>query len=145
LGGIFSQGVALSKIQSRGPVRLRPRGLFLPALALDRRSTTPLHEQVRAQLAAAVRCEGRSGARLPSTRLLARMLRVSRNTILSAYEELAAEGLIEGHPRSGMVIAQRSRGAMAQFDPVRVLREAQFPQRTVAFRDPDGSLLFLIY
>jgi hypothetical protein len=60
-------------------------------------------------------------------------------------EELAAEGLIEGRPGSGMVIASRPPGAMSAFDPRRALRDAQYPSRTVAFEDPDGSALYLIY
>ena len=127
------------------PVAERTGELFVPSVTLDRTSTIAMCEQLRTQLAAAIRREGRAGARLPSTRLLARMLRVSRNTILTAYEELAADGLIEGRPGSGMVIASRPPGAMSAFDPQRALRDAQYPSRTVTFEDPDGSPLYLIY
>jgi DNA-binding transcriptional regulator YhcF (GntR family) len=137
--------MAPEKIQSMGPVARRRRELFVPTVTLEAGSPVPLCEQLRAQLVAAVRRHGRAGARLPSTRLLARMLRVSRNTILAAYEELAADGLIEGRPGSGMVIAARPRGAMSDFDPLRALRDAQYPNRTVAFEDPDGSSVYLIY
>lgn len=104
----------------------------------------PLYEQLRTQFAAAIRRAGRPGARLPSTRLLARMLRVSRNTILTVYEELAAEGLIEGRAGSGMVVVHQPR-AMNHADPARLLRESQFPARTIQIEDPDGSALLLIY
>jgi GntR family transcriptional regulator/MocR family aminotransferase len=93
------------KDQSKGPVAARRPGLFLPPIVLDRAAGTPLHLQVSAQLAAAVNRGVEHGARLPSTRLLARMLGVSRNTIVTAYEDLVANGVIEGRPGSGMVIA----------------------------------------
>jgi GntR family transcriptional regulator/MocR family aminotransferase len=134
--------VSPAKIHSKGPVA---RDLFVPAVGLDRASTIPLCEQLRTQLAVALRRDGRAGARLPSTRMLARMLGVSRNTILTAYEELAAEGLIEGRPGSGMIIAAKPAGAMSLFDPARALSEAQYPSRTIAFEDPDGSPLYLRY
>lgn len=41
------------------------------------------------------------GEKLPSTRLLAQNLGVSRNTVERAYEQLAAEGYIEAKPCSG--------------------------------------------
>jgi DNA-binding GntR family transcriptional regulator len=143
--GIFSYAMAPGKSQSRSPVRGRGRGLFLPPLALDRVSDTPLYAQIHAQIAAAVGGGLHAGARLPSTRLLARMLGVSRNTIVTAYDELAADGVIEGRAGSGMVIAGRLCGPMSGFDPQRLLREAQYPSRTLAFEDPDGSALYLSY
>ena len=73
------------------------------------------------------------------------MLGVSRTTILTAYDELVAGGVIEGQPGSGMVIAEpRSRPVIA-LDAQRVLRDAHYPARTLAFADPDGASLYLIY
>lgn len=137
--------MAASKIQSREPVGRRAAGVVLPAIELDRSSTTPLYEQVRVPFAGAIRSGARPGTRLPSTRLLARMLGVSRNTILTAYEELAAEGLVTGRIGSGMVVADTTRGAVNHADPARLLREAQYPGRMVRFEDPDGALVALIY
>lgn len=44
-------------------------------------------------------------ARLPATRVLAKELRVSRNTILLAYEQLLAEGYVVGQVGSGTYVA----------------------------------------
>ncbi|WP_296559010.1 PLP-dependent aminotransferase family protein [Rudaea sp.] len=44
-------------------------------------------------------------SRLPATRVLARDLDLSRNTVLAAYEQLAAEGFIEGRVGSGCYVA----------------------------------------
>jgi GntR family transcriptional regulator / MocR family aminotransferase len=46
-----------------------------------------------------------AGARLPSTRALARDLGVSRNTVLLAYDQLLAEGYAVGHTGSGTYVA----------------------------------------
>lgn len=45
-----------------------------------------------------------SDTRLPSTRELANELRVSRNTVLYAYEQLLAEGYVEGRSGSGTFV-----------------------------------------
>ena len=137
--------MAATKIHSGEPVGGRRAPFLLPPIDLDRSSATPLYEQLRAQLAAAVRGTARAGTRLPSTRLLARLLGVSRNTVLMAYEELAADGLIAGRRGTAMVIAPQRRGAMNHSDPVRLLREAQYPTRTFPFADPDGASLYVIY
>ena len=84
------------------------------------------------------------GTRLPSTRQLARLLSVSRNTVLAAYEELAADGLIEGSHGAGMFVRGRSFvPSEALGTRGNVLRAAHFPQRTAALCDPDGNRLYL--
>ena len=46
------------------------------------------------------------GERLPSTRLLAQQLGVSRSTTQLAYEQLLAEGYIEAFPYKGYFVCQ---------------------------------------
>ena len=133
------------KDQSTGPVARRRRALFIPSITLDRRSPIPLYSQVRTQFAAAVADGDHAGERLPSTRLLARMLGVSRNTIVTAYDDLVAGGVIEGRAGSSMVVAARGRQAVGPFDPQRVLRDAQYPARTLDVEDPDGTTIQLVY
>ena len=122
--------------------------MFLPAIELDRLSATPLYHQLTTQLAAAIRRHGSAGEPLPSTRLLARMLGLSRNTVVIAYETLVADGVIEGRIGSRMVIANGLAAPAApllDFDPRRVMRDAMYPARTVAVEDPDGVSLYLVY
>lgn len=66
----------------------------------------PLGEQIYGQLRAGI-LEGRlrAGQRLPSTRLLARELDVSRNTAVLALERLAAEGYLEARAGSGTFVS----------------------------------------
>lgn len=75
-------------------------------LTLDAASRQPITLQIVEGLKAAVR-DGRlrPGDGLPSTRTLADSLGVSRNTVLDAYEELAAEGYVSGRGGSGSYVA----------------------------------------
>jgi DNA-binding GntR family transcriptional regulator len=65
------------------------------------------HEHVACQLRAAI-SEGRlePGVRLPSERQLARQLMVSRATIVSAFNLLRGEGLIESRRGAGSWVRQ---------------------------------------
>jgi DNA-binding transcriptional MocR family regulator len=45
------------------------------------------------------------GARLPATRRLAAALGISRNTVLAAYDDLLADGLISGRVGDGSYVA----------------------------------------
>ncbi|MCI0395997.1 MAG: PLP-dependent aminotransferase family protein [Chloroflexi bacterium] len=75
--------------------------LFSPA------QDTPLYQQLYSHLQAAILSgELKGGLKLPSTRVLAGELGVSRNTILNAYEQLAAEGYLESVEGSGTFVAR---------------------------------------
>jgi GntR family transcriptional regulator / MocR family aminotransferase len=66
----------------------------------------PLAQQVYQALRQAILSgEAGPGARLPSTRALARDLGVSRNTVLLAYDQLLAEGYLAGRRGSGSFVA----------------------------------------
>jgi GntR family transcriptional regulator / MocR family aminotransferase len=67
---------------------------------------TPLYQQLYTHLQAAI-LAGRlpGGLKLPSTRALADELMVSRNTVLTAYDQLTAEGYLESVEGSGTFVA----------------------------------------
>src|SRR4051794_23826187 len=73
-------------------------------LTVDRSEARTLGEQIEIQLRRVIQ-DGqlRAGARLPSTRDLARQLCVSRRVTVDAYSQLAAEGYVTlrqgAHPR----------------------------------------------
>ena len=71
-----------------------------------REASGPLYRRVYHALKAMIRA-GRLGpaARLPSTRVLARDLGVSRNTVMLAYEQLAAEGYLVSRHRGTTSVA----------------------------------------
>ena len=112
--------------------------------ALDRDRGEPISLQLARQLQEAIEA-GRvvPGTRLPSTRLLATRLGVSRNTVLTAYAELTARGLIRARRGSGVFVA-RLQGVRG-FDLKRVAREAQYPSRTITIKDQDGNVLLISY
>src|SRR3982751_4747305 len=66
----------------------------------------PMFQRVYEALRAEI-LEGRlvSGARLPSSRALAREIGVSRTTVLLAYDQLLAEGYVDGRVGSGAYAA----------------------------------------
>ena len=70
-------------------------------LRLDRSSGEPLHSQLERELREAIR-KGRlrAGERLPSSRLLARELALSRGLVLECYRQLQAEGYLTSRPGS---------------------------------------------
>ena len=74
-------------------------------LSLDRLSTVPLQRQLTDQLRSAI-LDGRlpAGTRLASTRSLAQTAGVSRNVAVAAYDELYAEGYVEGRHGSGTFV-----------------------------------------
>jgi GntR family transcriptional regulator/MocR family aminotransferase len=68
----------------------------------------PLAPQIEEQLRDAIRSGFlRPGTQLPSTRALAADLGVSRGVIVNAYQELLAQGFLEGRRRAVPVVAHR--------------------------------------
>ncbi|MEW6403347.1 MAG: PLP-dependent aminotransferase family protein [Chloroflexota bacterium] len=67
----------------------------------------PLYQQLYEHLRAAILAgELKRGMKLPSTRSLAEELNISRNTVLNAYRQLAAEGYLENVQGSGTFVAR---------------------------------------
>jgi GntR family transcriptional regulator/MocR family aminotransferase len=93
-------------------------------VALDARSRDPIFLQIARAVAEDVR-RGRlkPGARLPGTRDLARTLHVHRNTVVAAYDELAAEGWIETAEAAGTFVSR----SMPEVSPVRFTPDAPPP------------------
>ena len=98
-------------------------------LSLDPAVTEPLWSQLSVGLRVAI-ANGRlgPGARLPSTRALARRLNVSRNTVMAAYDDLMARGLLHGRIGAGSFVSETARAVA----PLRMW-----------FEDVSGNLLAL--
>lgn len=74
-------------------------------LHLDRSSKTPLYLQIRSQIRQLILAnELPPGFRLPPERKLAASLGVNRTTVVNAYHELVADGLIQPHVGKGTIV-----------------------------------------
>jgi GntR family transcriptional regulator/MocR family aminotransferase len=87
-------------------VKKAPPGLP-PVIAVDRGSATPLHRQLYDRYREAILDRRlRPGQRLPSTRGLATELGISRMPVLTAFEQLLAEGYFEAQTGAGTFVAR---------------------------------------
>lgn len=104
----------------------------LAGISLDRADREPLHRQLAAELKRLILAQTIApGARLPSSRIYAEELGVSRATVVAAVDELIAEGYAEGRHGSGVFVAPDL--------PDHVLRAAQqvAPVKETALPRPD--------
>lgn len=77
------------------------------AVPLDESSSVPLYRQLYDRLRTAILMgQLTPGTRLPSTREMAIELRVSRNTLMNAFDQLLAEGYVEGQVGSGTFVSR---------------------------------------
>ncbi|MGY0612569.1 aminotransferase-like domain-containing protein [Luteimonas sp. A501] len=84
----------------------------LLSITLDPGSPLSLQQQLRQQVIDAIhRGALRPGRRLPSSRLLAERIGVSRNTVSLAYDALIAEGHLASRPRSGLFVSAGAPGS----------------------------------
>jgi len=75
-------------------------------LQLDADAARTLQDQLLDRLRKAIlERRVRPGQRLPSTRLLARQLSVSRNTVLAVFDQLISEGYLRGSRGSGTYVS----------------------------------------
>lgn len=106
----------------------------MPDLLVDidsAREGTPLYQRIADSIRSDVLAGRlRRGERVPSTRSLARELKVNRNTVAQAYDQLIAEGFLAGKHGSGTFVADEL--PQANFS-VRTAQKQQQPLRRVAF------------
>ena len=116
---------------------LRATALPIAIPTAHAESALPLYRQLYFALREAI-LAGRlaPGTRLPATRALAEELKMSRNTVLAAFDQLVAEGYIESRVGAGSYVsdrlpedllnaADRDRvPAPRSFDPARLSRRA---------------------
>jgi GntR family transcriptional regulator / MocR family aminotransferase len=112
------------------------RATFFPPIILDARSANPMYQQLYDWFQRAI-MDGRlrPGQRVPSTRSLAAELNISRMPVLTAYEQLYAEGYLETSVGAGTCVARSI--PEEPFKPVSVgvatlpLRHRRRPSRRV--------------
>ncbi len=113
---------------------------FESFIQLDRSSGTPVYQQIANQIINAVQRQYLpSGIKLPGSRILAKALKVHRNTIIMAFEELNAQGWLEIQPNKGSFIMGKSDARPVKFKTGQVAL-VQYPSQT-GFRFRQSSLL----
>ncbi len=124
----------------------------LRTVFIDKKSTHPLQVQLSDQLKAMIQTgQVSAGDCMPSTRDLAAQLKISRNTVVYAYDRLIGEGYLDSHPRSGVYVSQSAhelRSAIRRSDRQKEKQSArfvpmqEFPQAPKPFRpcQPDVGL-----
>src|SRR5580700_3870373 len=96
---------------------------ILPVIAVDRKGPKPLHRQIYdAYRTAIVEGSLRPGQRVPSTRVLAAELGVSRFPVLNAYSHLLAEGYFESRVGAGTVVSASLPDQFSSSAPASVAR-----------------------
>ncbi len=104
-----------------------PRSIqWAQLFALPDQPALPLQGRLRAAVVQAILEERLGpGAQLPSSRELAALLGLSRNTVTSAYLQLMDEGFLEARPRSGVFVAQNAKPLSAALAEPLVGRSGQ--------------------
>jgi len=125
---------------------LKRRSTFaLADFELDRNSGDPMYRQICECLRRAIlKGDLPPGSHLPSTRALARLLRVSRNTVLNAYELLSMDGCLAGQIGSGTRVREGSNAPrLKALNVRRLLRQSHFPAEARPLLDPDGNPVYI--
>src|SRR5690242_17990325 len=92
-----------------------------PIICIDRKAPKALHQQIYDAYRTAIMDRSlRAGQRVPSTRMLAGELGISRIPILNAYAQLLAEGYFEGRVGAGTVVSKSLPERMAKPEPATV-------------------------
>jgi GntR family transcriptional regulator/MocR family aminotransferase len=111
---------------------------------IDRSHAAPLFEQICANLRSRIISGGlHEGTRLPPTRALASELGVSRSTVVTAYEQLVAEGYLSGVQGSGYKVLAMGDVELEQpghSPPVKPAPSTLTPQRPFQAGQPDMRL-----
>jgi len=95
------------------------------AIALDNNAPLPLHRQLYEELRQAI-LTGRllPRQRIPSTRILAKSLGISRTTVTLSYEQLLSEGYLQTAPGSGTFICAQLPDDLLQPASVELIHRA---------------------
>lgn len=81
---------------------------------VERDRTATLQAQIREMLVSAMLAgQLPASSPIPSTRVMARRLKVSRNTVMIAYQALAADGYLNARERSGFYVSPEIRSGYA--------------------------------
>jgi GntR family transcriptional regulator/MocR family aminotransferase len=92
---------------------------IVPVIRIDRNAAVPLHRQIYDAIRMAI-SDGRlrPGQQIPSSRLLAKELDVSRLPVLNAYAQLLAEGYLTARIGAGTAVSSQLPDHFTSTDPM---------------------------
>ena len=111
-------------------------------LSLDERPYVPVYRSLSDALRKAI-LEGRlkSGQSLPSVRDLASMLKMSRSTVLRAFEDLQSQGYVESARGIGTIVCKRLPGEIPESSLLKAQVESPETSKAIDFSDYGKRLL----
>ncbi len=132
---------------------------YLNGISIDRNRESPVYLQIARELSMLMK-QGviKPGQKLPGSRIMAEILKVNRNTISLATDELLTEGWVVARPRSGLFVNEKlplvreplktelagkeEKVSGIRLEPNPNLQPPQVSQCTLAFNDgvPDPRL-----
>ncbi|MBV9960590.1 MAG: PLP-dependent aminotransferase family protein [Acidobacteria bacterium] len=111
-----------------------------PFISLDEKSDAPLYRQIYELIRRSILSGGlSSGRQLPASRLLAKQLSVSRMTVVNAYEQLLAEGYLEGRVGAGTFVAAHLPEEFLQASSFKRLERQEKPLKRKVMLSEYGS------
>ena len=116
-------------IRSAIKIKMKKPGSTFPFLSLCDRTVShvPLHRQICEKMRLAILSgELHAKSRIPSSRALAEQLGVSRMTVVNAYEQLFAEGYLEGKIGAGTFVAAALPEELLLAPKIRTVKTAMF-------------------
>ena len=108
---------------------------ILPVITIDRRNAQSLQRQIYDSCRSAIlEARLRPGQRLPSSRVLASEIGVSRFPVLNAYAQLVAEGYVESRVGAGTVVSASLPEPLISSGPARAKSGVHCGPRPIASR-----------
>jgi DNA-binding transcriptional regulator YhcF (GntR family) len=84
-------------------------------IVIDKESRVPLYVQVKKQIMDSIRNGSlKVGSKMPTERDLSEKLKISRNTISTAYKELEQDGVLKSYQGRGTFVAEEAKSWKAQ-------------------------------
>ncbi|MFY7813900.1 MAG: PLP-dependent aminotransferase family protein [Chryseobacterium taeanense] len=100
-------------------------------ITIDRSSEVSIYMQISNQLINAIqRGFLPFGTKLPGTRTLSMVLKVHRNTIVSVYDELLAQGWVESFPNKGTFVIGKDQNKPVQIEKIKKNSLENYPGTT---------------
>lgn len=106
-GKPFPRDLPTAIMSPMSPNPRTPGRSGLLSLSVDRTSSVPLFRQLHSELRRVILSgDAAPGSRLPATRDLAAKLGVSRTSVVAVYEQLLAEGYVQGKVGAGTFVSR---------------------------------------